>query len=369
VSESFSVSPARATTAGIDLTALRHNLARVRALAPRARVMAVIKADGYGHGAATVARALSGADGFAVARVEEGVRLREAGVEGPVCVLSGFHAADELPELAVRRLSPLIHSAYQIELLERLAQRPGLRVWLKLDTGMHRLGFTAAEGAAAWERLRRCPAVSEVGLMSHLANADDVHDAATRSQIEVFETFRPAGAFARSLANSAGVVAWPDSHQDWVRPGIMLYGVSPLKHRSGAELGLRPAMSFQSRLVAVRALERGERVGYGGDFVCPEDMKVGVVGCGYGDGYPRHVAPGTCVAVNGRLAPIVGRVSMDLMSVDLRGHPEAAVRAPVVLWGETPSVEYVARQAGTIAYELLCGVSARVPRIYVNRDS
>lgn len=356
----------RATTASIDLAALRHNLARVHSLAPRARVLAVVKADAYGHGAAAAAEALSGADGFGVANVEEAVGLREAGITGEVCVLSGFHAASEVPELAARRLCPVIHSAYQIELLEGLKATAGIRVWFKLDTGMRRLGFRREDAPAAWERLRRCPAVSGIGLISHLANADDLEDEATRRQAEAFEAFRAPGAFARSLANSAGIAGWPATHLDWVRPGIMLYGASPLKNRDASGLGLEAVMTFRSRLVAVRRLKRGERVGYGGDYACSEDLTAGVVGCGYGDGYPRHVAPGTCVGINGRLAPIIGRVSMDLISVDLRGHPEATVDTPVELWGKTPTVEYVARQAGTIAYELLCGVTARVQRIAVN---
>lgn len=356
-----------AATSSIDAAALRHNLDRARAFAPRSRVMAVVKADAYGHGAAAAARALAGADAFGVANVAEAVRLREAGVREDVCVLSGFHAPDEVPELAARKLSVVIHSHYQIELLERHVDA-GLRVWFKLDTGMHRLGFRFEEAAPAWERLRRCRAVREIGLMSHLANADDLDDTATRSQLGTFEAFTAPGAFARSLANSAGVVGWPATHHDWVRPGIMLYGASPLGNRDAAELGLRPVMTFQSRLIAIRRLKRGERVGYGGDYVCPEDMNVGVVGCGYGDGYPRHVAPGTAVGISGRLAPITGRVSMDLISVDLRGHPDATVGTPVTLWGAMPTVEYVARQAGTIAYELLCGVTARVPRIAGGRD-
>jgi len=347
--------------ATIDHSALRHNLVLVQRQAPDSRVWAVIKADGYGHGMVPIGIALEAADGLAVARVEEGVCLREAGITKPILVMEGFLFGEELAAVCAHGLEPALHQPGQIALLERMRATRFLRVWVKVDTGMHRLGFDPREVPALLARLHTDPRLAEsVGLMTHLAKADDPSDRETRLQCDRLRALDPTAQYPLSIGNSAGVLACPASRTHWVRPGIMLYGASPLIGRSAAELGLRPVMRLETRLITVRALLRGDRVGYGGTYVCPEDMPVGVAAIGYGDGYPRHVPTGTPVLVSGRRAPLVGRVSMDTITIDLRGLPAAAAGDPVTLWGEDLPVDEIAQWAGTISYELLCQVTSRV---------
>ena len=352
----------RPLRARIHVDALAHNLARVRALAPASRVLAVVKADAYGHGLEAAARALADADGFGVLSLEEAGILRRLGVQGPVWLLEGFFEPAELPHCAALGLTLALHHARQLEQLAAAGVR-GLKIWVKLDTGMHRLGFPPAELGAVLARLRGLPGVEVAGVLSHLACADDPADPATPGQLaRLRAAVRGTWQGPLSLANSAGVAAWPDTHLDWVRPGIMLYGASPLAGRGAADLGLRPAMTLEGELIAVNRLGKGDRVGYGGTWTCPEDMPVGVVACGYGDGYPRHAATGTPVLVGGRRVPVAGRVSMDMITVDLRPAPDARPGDRVVLWGEGLPVDDVAACAGTISYELLTGVTRRVPR-------
>lgn len=351
----------RPVRARIDLEALRHNLQQVRTAAPRSKVMAIVKANGYGHGLAEVARALEHADGFGVARLEEALALREAGIHKPVVLLEGFLDVRELEAAEHARLELVLHSDYQLELLE--AARPGhpLRVWVKLDTGMHRLGFAPERFGEIRQRLQDLACVQQPpACLSHFACADERANPATEAQRQCFEAALEGQDGERSLANSAGLLGWPEAAYGWVRPGIMLYGVSPFVDALGAELGLRPVMTLETRLIAVRELHKGDAIGYGGSWVCPEDMRVGVAAIGYGDGYPRHAAAGTPVLVNGRRMALVGRVSMDMITLDLRGHEDARVGDRVVLWGEGLPVEDVARAADTIAYELLTGITGRV---------
>ncbi|HRQ64901.1 MAG TPA: alanine racemase [Xanthomonadaceae bacterium] len=352
----------RGTQAIVHLQALRHNLGVVRAHAAASKVMAVVKADGYGHGLERVARVLAdGADAFGVAYTEDARRLRDIGLDHRIVLLSGVIDPDDLAE--VRRLDAeiVVHDPGQLALLECNGASKPLKVWLKIDTGMHRLGFDPAEARAVHARLRALPHVDpDIVLMTHFASSDVAGDPRTRAQQALFQRTVDALPGARTLANSAALLGWPDSHADWVRAGGLLYGISVIEGRTGSDLGLHPAMTLRSRLIAVKRVARGERVGYGGDFVCPDDMRIGVVAIGYGDGYPRHVAGGTQVLVNGQPAGIVGRVSMDLVSVDLRGQPEARVGDPVVLWGRGLPVETIAAQAGTIGYELTCGMTRRV---------
>lgn len=357
----------RPTRALIDIEALRANLRRVRAAAPRARVLAVIKANGYGHGLARSAGALRDADGFGVVSVEEGLVLREAGAAHPIVLLEGFFEPAELPEIARHRLSVVIHDERQLMTLEQATLPRPLSVWLKIDTGMHRLGFAPAQAENAWRRLRACAAVSShIRLMTHLACADEPEAPATAEQLRILDEATAGLQGERSIANSAAILRSPATHADWVRPGLMLYGASPFTDTCAAAEGLRPAMSFLSRIIAVNHLRRGDRVGYGGTWVCPEDMAVGVVAVGYGDGYPRHAAPGTPVWLRGRRAPLIGRVCMDMLCVDLRGFTDAGIGDEVELWGPHLPIEDVARSAGTIPYELLCGVAPRVPFIECN---
>lgn len=354
----------RPLRAVVDPEALASNLRRVREAAPGRRVMAVVKADGYGHGLVRVARALRDADGFGVASLEEGLVLRAEGVRRPVVLLEGFFSADELEPIARHALEVVVHQPYQVELLERVRLATPVRVWLKLDTGMHRLGFPPGEARALARRLEAAPSVrGPLRFMTHLARADERADAATPHQLERLRQGLHGLTGEVSVANSAGLLAWPEARADWVRPGIMLYGLSPFPDRTGRDDGLRAAMTLESRLIAVNGCPRGEAVGYGGAWVCPEDMPVGVAAVGYGDGYPRHAPPGTPVLLNGKPVPLVGRVSMDMVTLDLRRQPDARPGDPVVLWGPDLPAEEIARRAGTIAYELVTGLTSRVPRV------
>ncbi|MCW8917761.1 MAG: alanine racemase [Gammaproteobacteria bacterium] len=350
----------RRTEITLDLGALRHNLLRLRAAAPASRVMAAIKANGYGHGMERVARTLAEVDALGVACLEEAVRLREAGITTPITLLEGFFHADELPVICQHALDVVIHHAQQIAILEQRPPSPPLRVWLKVDSGMHRLGVPADEARAQWQRLAAISGVVVNGVMTHLANADDLKDASTVRQLNLFHASCEGLPGERTIANSAGLLGWPQSHAEWNRPGIALYGVSPFVGGRAAEHGLRPVMTLRSELIAVNRLRQGDAIGYGGSWRCPEAMAVGVVAVGYGDGYPRHAVAGTPVLLNGRRVPLVGRVSMDMLTVDLRGQPEASIGDGVVLWGEGLPVEEIAEHATTIPYELLCGVTGRV---------
>jgi alanine racemase len=351
----------RAACATIHLGALRENLRRVRELAPGAKVLAVVKADGYGHGLERVARALEGADAFGVAGIADGQRLRAAGVSQRIVVLSGHDEPADLAELRRLRLDTVVHADAQVEMLAADADPRPLRVWLKIDTGMHRLGFAPERAHEVHARLRALPCVDrDVALMTHFANSDVFDDPATARQIECFERAAARLEGERSLSNSAGVLGWPEAQGQWVRVGGALYGISVVAGRIGADFGFRPAMTLSTRLIAVNRVARGEEVGYAGTWQAPEDLPVGVAAIGYGDGYPRHAGSGTPVLVGGKRATIIGRVSMDLVTLDLRQHPDARIGDPVVLWGRGLPVEEVAQHAGTIGYELTCGITRRV---------
>ena len=353
----------RGTAAIIDLDALRHNYALARELAPASQVVAVVKANAYGHGAREACRALSAAEVLAVSVTEEALALRDAGERRAILVLEGPLAADDLDWAASHDLEMVIHADWQIDMF-RAWHGSGLRVWLKLDTGMHRLGFDARAGQAAWRALADVGGVERVGWMTHLACADEEDPSPTRRQLECFDEAVAIDPAPRSVANSAGILAWPEARTEQVRAGIMLYGASPFAHRTAADLGLRPVMTLASRIIAVRELAAGEAVGYGATFRCPEAMRVGIVAIGYGDGYPRHAPSGTPILVNGQRAGTAGRVSMDMLAVDLRGVGPVQPGDPVVLWGQGLPCDEIAHAAGTIAYELFCGVTARVPRLY-----
>lgn len=359
----------RPTRAVIDLDALRHNLQVTRRVAPYSKVLAVIKADAYGHGAVVCAEALGPrTDGFGVATLDEALELRTAGVRHPVVLMAGFFEADELPTLSEQRLDPVIHSPWQVEqLLEASIEAP-VRVWLKLDTGMHRLGLTADEFRTAYARLRQAPQVEDVVLMTHFADADETSNRETAAQFERFQQTTSGLEGAQSLANSAAILAWPETHGDWTRPGMMLYGWSPLDRPTPACDELQPVMRLESSVIALHRLEAGETVGYGSRYLCSRPTLIGVVALGYGDGYPRTAPDGTPVLVNDRRCTVAGTVSMDFITVDLTGAEETRVGDPVELWGPSLSANEVATHCGTIAYELLTRVSSRVPRHYVERD-
>lgn len=350
----------RPTRARIDLRHLQHNFRRVQESAPASRVIAVIKANAYGHGLVRVAQALDAADAFGVVGLEEAITLREAGCDRRIVLLEGLFSADDIVLINAYRLDVVIHHHSQLEMLEQGALTRPLDAWLKIDTGMHRLGFAPADVGAVVERLRALPQLATLRLMTHFASADEPDSGATTEQIKRFtETVRDI-ATEHSLANSAAILAWPDAHADWVRPGIMLYGGSPFAGRDAQSLGLQPVMTLRSGLIAVNAHRKGDAIGYGGSWRCPADMNIGVAAIGYGDGYPRHAPSGMPVLVNGRRAALAGRVSMDMICIDLGAHPDARVGDEVILWGDGLPVDEVAALAGTLSYELLCGVSARV---------
>lgn len=345
----------------VDAAALRHNLRQVRKVAPDSRIMAVIKANAYGHGLVPAAKAFAEADGFAVARLEEGVALRAAGLTNRILLLEGVFSPEQLALAARERFELMVHSGQQLDLLDALDGADPVTAWVKVDSGMNRLGFRLEEFADAYDRLRRNPHVhAEPTLATHLASADDRRDPKTRQQLEAFAAATDGLPGARSIANSAAVLAWPAARADWVRPGLMLYGVSPFPSGTGADLGLRPAMTLRTEVIAVKSVRAGETVGYGGSWTAPRDTRIAVVAAGYGDGYPRRTAPGALVLIGGRRAPLVGRVSMDMITVDVTDLPAVAAGDPVVLWGGEVPVEEVAAHAGAIAWDLLCGVSQRV---------
>lgn len=351
----------RLIRAVIHSSALRANLAAVKRFAPRARVLAVVKANAYGHGLVPTALALADADAFAVARLEEGMALRSAGVRTPIVLLEGVFNAPQLDEGAHHDFELVVHSPEQIALLASWRGAHRFGVWIKIDSGMNRLGFRPEEFPAAYTALAESPAVApRMRLLTNLANADAPDDPATTEQIALFERTVSGHTLERSIANSAGILGWPASHTHWVRPGLMLYGVSPLSGRSAADFGLRPAMTLLSTVIATRRVPPGERVGYGGRWTARRATTLAIAAVGYGDGYPRHIANGTPVLASGARASIAGRVSMDMVALDVTDLPPVQVGASVVLWGEGLPAETVAPHAETVPYELLCGVSQRV---------
>lgn len=355
----------RPTRARIDLQALRENLRHARSLAGTARVLAVVKANAYGHGAVPVARAIAqAADALGVACMEEALKLRDSGIREPIVLLEGVFTPDEIPLADRHRLALVVHSQEQLAWLLGSRPRRPIHCWLKVDTGMHRLGLDPTNLAEAYARLRGAPQIGGLVLMTHLARADEPSHPATPRQFERFAAACAGLSAPRSLANSAALLAWPQSRRDWVRPGILLYGTSPLAEAHPGAAALRPVMRLESTLIAVRDLPAGEPLGYGGHFVCPGPMRVGVVALGYADGYPRHAPDGTPVAVGGRLSRLIGRVSMDMLMVDLTDLPAAGVGDRVELWGAQVSADAVARASGTIPYQLYTGVGARVPRVF-----
>lgn len=345
----------------IDLDALRHNFQQVRKAAPNSKVMAAVKANAYGHGMVKVAQALDEADAFAVATVAEALTLKQANIPQPIVILEGFLDFEELTTAVEQNLICVLHSAYQLDLLEK-NPASALKIWIKLDSGMHRLGFPLREVEVVRARLQRLDGIEVIGWMSHFSDADDLANHKTQQQIDDFNRATAALEGERSLANSGGILGWPESHQDWVRPGIMLYGSSPFANKTAKQLELRPVMHFSAKIVTANYCRKGDKIGYGSSWECPEDMPVGVISVGYGDGYPRHAVFATPVMVNGREVPLIGRVSMDMITVDLRSQPNITAGDEVVLWGGGLSVDRVASDASTISYDLLCGITQRVER-------
>ncbi|MFC6840298.1 alanine racemase [Xanthomonas theicola] len=353
--------PARAL---IDLDALRHNYRLARQLGG-GKALAVVKADAYGHGAVACARALQAeADGFAVACIEEALELRQAGIAAPILLLEGFFDADELPLIAEYRLWCAVASPWQVDAIAAYAAPQPLCLWLKLDSGMHRLGLAPALFCAAHARLSALPQVAQLVLMSHFACADELDSARTLEQAQVFRQASAGLAGETSLCNSPALLGWPQLRSDWGRPGLMLYGADPFAAAADLPGQLRPVMTLQSRIIAVRELAAGEPVGYGARFVAPRPTRVGVVAIGYADGYPQFAPNGTPVLIDGAPGELIGRVSMDMLTVDLTAHPRAGLGSEVQLWGAQPRIDTLAARCGSSAYRLLCGLK-RAPRQYL----
>lgn len=349
----------------IDSAALRHNLGTVRAYAPGAKVMAVIKANAYGHGLVSTALALADADSFAVARLEEGIALRSAGVRAPIVLLEGVFSAEQLAEAANHGFELVVHDPLQLKLLEAHRGAERFVLWIKMDTGMNRLGFRPENFAAAHARLAALavPAL-ELRAMTHLARADERDQAMTREQVATFERTLAAANLSRittSIGNSAGTLGWPTAHGSWVRPGLALYGVSPFGNETAEKHGLKPVMTLETTVLTVRDVKRGETVGYAGAWRAERDSAIAILAAGYGDGLPRHLENGTPVLIGGARYPLVGRVSMDMIAVDVTGATKIATGHKAIVWGAGLPVEDVAHHADTIPYELLCGMSQRVP--------
>ncbi len=352
--------PARAL---IDLDALRHNYRLARELSG-ARALAVVKADAYGHGAVRCAQALeTEADGFAVACIEEALALREAGIRAPILLLEGFFEADELALIEQHELWCVAHALWQVEAIERAQLRKPLQVWLKLDSGMHRVGLHPADYQAGYQRLQASGKVGKIVLMSHFARADEPECGRTDEQLAVFQRAREGLSAEVSLRNSPAVLGWPGVPSDWVRPGIMLYGATPFEQPQVEAARLKPVMTLESKIISVRELPAGEPVGYGARFVSERPTRVGVVAMGYADGYPRHAPTGTPVVVDGIRTRLIGRVSMDMLTVDLTDLPQAGLGSRVQLWGDQVLASEIAACAETIPYQLFCNLR-RVPLIY-----
>jgi alanine racemase len=350
----------RNTVAHIDLAAIRHNLAQIRKLAPSSAVACVVKADAYGHGLTRIFPALEGADVLAVATTSEAANCRQQGWNGRLLLLEGPSNVAEFDLAVSLEAEMVVHHETQLQLLRQRQGDVRRALWLKIDTGMHRLGFPQADARLVHAELEKLRGSEGTVLMSHFACADDIANPMTRQQIDRFEQATSGLPGQVSLANSAGMLNFPDSQRDCVRPGILLYGVSPCQNRSAAEIGLRPAMTLQCELIAINRARAGETVGYGAAYTCAADTRIGVGAIGYGDGYPRHARNGTPVLIRGRRASLVGQVSMDMITIDLGPVDDARVGDCVTLWGQGLPVEEVAPWANAIPYQLICGVTDRV---------
>lgn len=361
----------RAAYALINLSHLKHNLATIKKIASHSKTMVVVKADAYGHGILEVCKSLTDTDAFSVSSVNEAMELRGSGISKPILALQGFFSVDELRLAVTHKIQVVIHQSEQLNILERLAPTQAMDVYIKIDTGMHRLGFEPAQLEQIVAKLTSIlPPNSNLSVMTHLACADEVNNQATGHQLETFDRvldqFQKNQINSQSIANSAGILAWPQAHRDWVRPGLMLYGVNPLNvsNESPSQVNLLPVMSFRAPLISIKSCKKGEKIGYGGDYCCPHDMVVGIVAAGYADGYPRHLANASKCSIRGELVTIIGRVSMDMITVDLSAI-KAQLGEEVELWGKTISVTEIAKDAETISYELLCAAGNAVYRKYI----
>jgi alanine racemase len=352
----------RAAILDIDTQALQHNFQQLKHRAGNSRVLAVIKADAYGHGLTRIARTFDEDTWFGVACFDEAVELRRGGITNPILVLEGFFDQEELLALADWDLKTVVHHQYQVDLILESKLTEPLDIWLKIDTGMHRLGLLEDEFYSAYQKLNTSSKVKHpINLMSHFACADEPEKEMSSLQLQRFMEWTKGLAGEKSIANSAGFLNFEQSYFDMVRPGLLLYGSGPNTEHEGLSLGLKPVMRLRSNVIAIKSIEAGQTVGYGAAWTASNQTKIAIVAIGYGDGYPRHAKNGTPVWIAGKLYPLAGRVSMDLISVDIGLHSDVNIGSEAILWGTELPVEQVAEHADTISYELMCGITPRVP--------
>lgn len=353
---------ARPAHLNINLSALKHNLKRLRALAPQSKLLAVAKANAYGHGIADLLPAFEEADGLGVCCVEEALELYELGYRKPIVVLQGFYDPAELKDIARCGFVTIVRDFEQLRLIETTNLKKPLSAWLKTNTGMNRLGFKLKEFSDAYSLLVPKANLNDLVLMTHFACADEGNHPHFKAQLEAFDLLTASHSHARSLANSAALLTCPSSHADWNRPGLACYGISPIAAKTGEDFGLRPVMSLNSEIIAIQHCQAGDSIGYSATYHCRQNMRIGIVAMGYADGYPQQAPSGTPVLVAGQATHTVGRTSMDMLMVDLTSIPEAQIGSTVTLWGPGVPVEQVAAAAKTSGYELVCGINERVRR-------
>ena len=356
---------ARPTTATIDLDAIRHNYRLAKQLAGESRALAVVKADAYGHGAVKVCQALvNEADGFAVAAIEEAIELREAGITSPILLLEGFFEANELSLIEHYNLSFVVHNSFQLESLAGYNGPAMFNVWLKIDIGMHRLGIPLNQALNALGQLLALRSVKNVVLMAHFACADELDNPITADQLQLFLKTVNGRGLPLSLSNSAAILGWPQTHHDWIRPGLMLYGATPFETAQAQADRLKPAMHLNTEVIAVRTLTEGETVGYGASWRAERPSRIGTLAIGYADGYPRQMRSGAPILIEGQRTNIVGRVSMDMITVDLTDLPKATIGSSAELFGAALTAAELAPWANTIPYTLFTGITRRVHKVY-----
>lgn len=345
----------------IDQQALADNLSQIKRLAPRSKILAMVKSDGYGHGAVAVASALKAADAFGVARLSEAIALRESGVNKPILLMGGFFAMEDLPDILYYDLSIVMQNHWQLNTLINTPLNKPLAVWLKINTGMNRLGVPLPEVDVFMAALENCDWIKRpINLMTHLSDADDANNPKSEEQTRLFSQAVEKYPGEKSIANSAALLNFKSTISDWVRPGLMLYGISPIKNKIGLDLHLKPAMTLSSRIIAIQHVKMGETVGYASSWVAKRDSQIAVVAIGYGDGYPWSAKTDTPVLIKGNKYPLIGRVSMDMLSVDITAADDIQIGDPVILWGNGLPIEIIAECAGTIPYELILKLTSRV---------